>query len=145
MALAHDLIIESRVKQTYSANKHRAQETGFDVGDLVYVSTENFNLPKGRARKLMPLFVGPYRVNKASPETSHYQLNLPDELADRQIHPTFHVSRLRSVAMSSRVSRSLTRRQRTHLKGLLGRRMGVYLDRRPRHLLGHCLTFRTEA
>ena len=44
----------------------------------------------------MPLFVGPYRVNKASPDTSHYQLNLPDELADRQIHPTFHVSKLRA-------------------------------------------------
>src|SRR3979490_2209872 len=36
---AHDAMIESRVKQTHHANRHRREETPFEVGDKVYLST----------------------------------------------------------------------------------------------------------
>jgi hypothetical protein len=52
----------------------------FAVGDRVYLSTENLNLPKNRSRKLIPKFIGPYKVTHSYPEESRYTLELPDEL-----------------------------------------------------------------
>jgi hypothetical protein len=43
----------------------------------------------------LPKFIGPYRISKALPETSNYELELPPELTKRHIHKHFHVSRLR--------------------------------------------------
>ncbi|KAG6805747.1 hypothetical protein H0H92_014169, partial [Tricholoma furcatifolium] len=54
LASAHDSIIEARVFQTRNANKRRGEEPALQKGSLVYLSTENLNLPKGRARKLCP-------------------------------------------------------------------------------------------
>lgn len=56
---AHDAILEARVKQTRIANRKR-KDAPFIEGDLMYLSTKNITLPKGRARKLAPKFVGPY-------------------------------------------------------------------------------------
>ncbi|VDB95766.1 unnamed protein product [Peniophora sp. CBMAI 1063] len=95
LAHAHDAIIESRVNQTSWANKHRSPEMPFEEGDLVYISTENLNMPKGRARKLMPKYIGPYPVESANAESSAYKIRLPEDLATRRIYATFHVSKLR--------------------------------------------------
>ena len=76
----HDTIIESRVYQTHHANKRQRPETPFTVGDKVYLSTENLTLPKGRSRKLMPKFIGPYVVTADHPRESRYTLDLPPEL-----------------------------------------------------------------
>ena len=62
LEMAHDAILESRVNQTRHTNKRRRAETPFTVGDEVYLSTENLNLPKNRSRKLMPKYIGPYKV-----------------------------------------------------------------------------------
>ncbi|KAL1938571.1 hypothetical protein VTO73DRAFT_11594 [Trametes versicolor] len=93
---AHDAIIQARIQQTHFANAHRSAEPRpYAPGDLVYLSTKNLALPKNRARKLAPKFVGPYKVTIAHPETSSYTLDLPDELVRRRIHPTFHSALLR--------------------------------------------------
>jgi hypothetical protein len=92
---AHDAILTHRVAQTEQANKRRRPESLIAVGDLVYLATADLNLPKGRARKLMPKFIGPYPVVEAQREKSTYKLALPPELVNRRIHPRFHVSRLR--------------------------------------------------
>lgn len=55
----HDTIIEARVFQTTNANRLRSKEPVIEEGDLVYLSTLNLNLPKGRASKLCPKFIGP--------------------------------------------------------------------------------------
>ncbi|KAJ3002426.1 hypothetical protein NUW54_g5855 [Trametes sanguinea] len=52
---AHDAIIAARMSQVAQANKRR-RAAAFRVGDLVYLSTKNLNLPKGRARKLAPKY-----------------------------------------------------------------------------------------
>ena len=57
---AHDAIIAARVGQTYQANKRRRKEPAYQVGDKVWLSTEYLAMPKGRVRKLMPKFIGPY-------------------------------------------------------------------------------------
>ena len=97
---AHDAIIESRVSQTFHANRRRRTENGkeeneFAIGRLVYLSTKNLSLPKGRARKLLPKFIGPFKIIKCVPEASAYTLELPEELKSRGIFPTFHVNLLR--------------------------------------------------
>src|SRR6202040_3683377 len=50
---AHDAIIESRVRQTLHANKC-CRAAPYNVGEQVYLSTDNLNPPKNRSRKLMP-------------------------------------------------------------------------------------------
>lgn len=101
LLIAHDSIIESRVAQTNHANRRRRADNPdqsvpvFDVGKLVYLSTKNLSLPKGRATKLLPRYVGPYKIVRAHPDTSNYTLDLPDVLRKRRIHPTFHASLLR--------------------------------------------------
>ena len=79
----------------HQVNKKCSMEVPLAVGDMAYLSTVNLNLPKSRARKLTPKYIGPFRVTKAFPDTSNYELDLSPELKARQIHPKFHVSLLR--------------------------------------------------
>jgi hypothetical protein len=83
------------VAAVYHANRHRSVEKPFEKEDLVYLSTVNLNLPKSRACKLAPKYIGPFRVTDANPGTSNYTLDLSDELKARNIHPNFHSSLLR--------------------------------------------------
>ena len=52
--------------------------------------TINLNLPKGRASKLCPKFIGPFKVLKADSKTSTYKLKLPPNLVKQCIHDVFH-------------------------------------------------------
>ena len=92
---AHDAIIASRVFQTHQSNKRRSSEPDIRVGQKVFVSTKNMNLPPGRASKFLPKYVGPYVVTKADPKSSTYELDLPNELYDRRMHNKFHASLLK--------------------------------------------------
>lgn len=90
---AHDSLIAARVKQTRDANRHR-RPAPFTKGDLVYISTKNMSLPKGLARKLIPKFIGPYKILKDFKNNS-YQLELSPPMKRRGIHDVFHSSLLR--------------------------------------------------
>jgi hypothetical protein len=87
LVIAHNAIIEARVLSTHQANRLRTEEHPFLIGDLVYLSTANLNLPKQRACKLAPKYIGPFEVTKAMPETSDYELALSKELIVWHIHP----------------------------------------------------------
>jgi len=91
---AHDAIIASRVQHTVQANRKRQPAT-FVEGDLVYLSTKNISLPKGRARKLAPKYLGPFPITKVIKEGATYQLGLSDELIKRGVNKAFHASLLR--------------------------------------------------
>src|SRR5262245_37806256 len=80
LAEAHDWIIESRVMQTHQANKRHSNATPYEKGNKVYLSTENLSLLKGRAKKLVPKYIGPYKIIALKPEVSQYTLDLPTEL-----------------------------------------------------------------
>ena len=82
---AHDAIIASRVQHTVQANQKRILAT-FQEGDLVYLSTKNISLPKGRARKLAPKYLGPFPITKVIKECVTYQLGLSDELIKRGVN-----------------------------------------------------------
>jgi hypothetical protein len=92
---AHDNIISSRIEQSAQANKRRKIDTPYAEGDKVYLSTANLNLPPGRTRKLLPKYIGPYKVLKYNIRTSTATLDLPEELTKRRIHPHFHAEKLR--------------------------------------------------
>ena len=77
LMVAHDVIIANRVQQTFHANKKCQASDLYHVGDHVYLSTQNLTLPKGRVRKLVPKYIGPYKVVKAHNEASTVTLELP--------------------------------------------------------------------
>ena len=73
-------IVANCVQQMFHANKKRCTSDLYHVGDHVYLSTQNLTLPKGRARKLVPKYIGPYKVVKAHNEASTVMLKLPPVL-----------------------------------------------------------------
>ena len=77
---AHDTIIANCVQQTFHTNKKCRASDEYNVGNHVYLSTQNLTLPKGRARKLVPKYIGPYKVVKAHNEASMVTLKLPPAL-----------------------------------------------------------------
>jgi len=95
LADAHDTIIESRVRQTHNANHRRCEDDVFVVSDRVFMSTSDLSLPKGRATKLLPKYVGPFKVIEAHLNTSTYKVELPSQLKAWNLHDWFHRSKLR--------------------------------------------------
>jgi hypothetical protein len=90
---AHDSILAARVKQTRNANRKRQIEP-FKEEELVYISTKNITFPKGLARKLIPKYIGPYKIVKDFGNHS-FRIDLPTSLRQRGIHDVFHSSLLR--------------------------------------------------
>lgn len=90
---AHDSILGARVKQTRNANRKR-QLAPFKENDLVYISTKNITFPKGLARKLIPKFIGPYKILRDFKNQS-FLIDLPAHLKQRGVHNVFHAALLR--------------------------------------------------
>ncbi|QRV77869.1 hypothetical protein RhiJN_05884 [Ceratobasidium sp. AG-Ba] len=93
---AFDAIITSRVYMRGQANKKcREDDPALEVGSKAYLSTRNLSLPKGRAGKLLPKYIGPFTILSVNRDASTYTLELPEELKKRRINPVFHGSLLR--------------------------------------------------
>jgi hypothetical protein len=90
---AHDSIIGARTKQTRDANRKR-QLVPFKEGDFAYLSTKNITFAKGLARKLIPKYIGPYKIIQDFNNQS-FKLDLPMHLKKRGVHDVFHSSLLR--------------------------------------------------
>ena len=52
------------------------------------------NLPRQWARKLVPKYIGPYRIIRNTGNKA-FELELPSEIKNHNIHPVFHASLLR--------------------------------------------------
>ena len=89
---AHDSIIAARVKQTQNANRKR-QIVPFQSGDFVYLSSMHISFKKGLARKLLPKYLGPYKILQDF-ENSSFQIELPALLKRQGIYNVFHSSLL---------------------------------------------------
>ena len=100
---AHDTILEHRVMQMHYSNKHRRPSVIYHENNMEYLSTKNLALPKGWARKPMPRFLGPYKVLKAMNDSSNVTLELPPELKDRRIPPTFHTNLVRPYVKNNEI------------------------------------------
>ncbi|KAJ9512185.1 hypothetical protein QJQ45_012664 [Haematococcus lacustris] len=78
-------------RQAYMANKGR-QEVEYHTGQLVLLSTKNLRMKPGKAKKLLPRFIGPFKVLEHVGPVA-VRLDLPRAMA--RMHPVFHVSLLR--------------------------------------------------
>jgi len=86
---------QARQQKSYDA-RHRPQS--FEVGDMVLLKSTNL-IWKGKvSRKLMPKYVGPYKVSATAGAVS-YRLELPQQM---KIHPVFHTSLLKPWKPSER-------------------------------------------
>jgi hypothetical protein len=92
---ANDAILEHRVDQTFHANRKHHESEIYAVDDHIYLSMQNLTLPKGRARKLVPWYIGPYRMTEAHNKASTVTLKLPEYLKNRRASPTFHTNLVR--------------------------------------------------
>jgi hypothetical protein len=90
---AHNAILKAQVKQMCQANKH-CQEALFVLGDLVYLLTKNLSLPKSQAQKLVPKYIGPFRITCVIIPGATYALDLLSELQQCGTHNMFHTSLL---------------------------------------------------
>ncbi|KAJ9523672.1 hypothetical protein QJQ45_020105 [Haematococcus lacustris] len=70
----------------------KSSDSVFQVGDRVLLSTMNLRNMVGKARKLLPRYVGPFRIEAHVGEDA-VKLTLPSAMS--RIHPVFHVSLLR--------------------------------------------------
>ena len=93
MISAHDSLLDARAKQTRLANRYW-RPAPFKENDLVYISTKNISFLKGRARKLLPKYIGPYRIVKDFGNNS-FRVLLPAHLKQQGLHDVFHLSLLR--------------------------------------------------
>jgi hypothetical protein len=80
---AHDARLEHCVDQTFHANRKCCEREIYAVDDHIYLSTQNLTLPKGRARKLVPQYIGPYQVTEAHNKAPTVTLELPDDLKNQ--------------------------------------------------------------
>ncbi|KAJ3500417.1 hypothetical protein NMY22_g19268 [Coprinellus aureogranulatus] len=90
--LVHDSIIATRVKQVRDANKKR-RVAPVAKDNLVYLSTKNILFPKSLAHKLIPRYIGPFKIIEDFGNQSS-RLELSDSLKQRGVHDIFHASLL---------------------------------------------------
>ena len=74
------------------SNKCRKPSIKYQINDWVYLLTKNLTLLKHRAWKLIPKFIGPYKILKVMNESTNVMLEHPQEFKDRKINPTFHTN-----------------------------------------------------
>jgi hypothetical protein len=76
----------------------RRRDVKFDTGDEVLLKTTNLKFKGALARKLMPRWVGPFKITRVINPVA-FQLELPDTM---RIHNVFHASLLRRFAPGTR-------------------------------------------
>jgi len=78
--------------------KHRRQEPAYKVGDEVMLNSCNIHqrLKKnGRSAKFYSHYLSPFKIIKAHPESSNYELELLPAVDFESIHPVFNAKLLR--------------------------------------------------
>jgi hypothetical protein len=91
-------LIVAQQRQKFYADKNR-QEVSFEVDQQVLVSTANIKLKVPGVRKLLPRWIGPFRVVQRIGVVA-YHVHLSDTF---KIHDVFHVSLLRPYVADGRV------------------------------------------
>ena len=97
LLVAEENVAKAQHNQQRQANKHRSDRQ-YEVGQQVWLSTEDLHLKMKITPKLTQRWIGPFTIKrKLSP--LNYELDLPPSFS---IHPVFHVSKLRHHRQSDR-------------------------------------------
>ncbi|GBG77626.1 hypothetical protein CBR_g24072 [Chara braunii] len=83
---------KAQVRMQQQANRRRVPCL-IRIGDLVWVSAEEFALEQDVSRKLLPKWFGPWSVTSAAgdePDGPSFVINIPEHLT---VHPVFHASK----------------------------------------------------
>ncbi|KAJ9534750.1 hypothetical protein QJQ45_013129 [Haematococcus lacustris] len=88
---ARHFMEQAQQRQAHLANKGR-RDVEYHPGQLVLLSTKNLRLKPGKAKKLLPRFIGPFKVLEHVGPVA-VRLDLPPAMA--RMHPVFHVALLR--------------------------------------------------
>ncbi|GAA5934134.1 hypothetical protein JCM10213_008534 [Rhodosporidiobolus nylandii] len=112
---ARDATRVARVRQAVQANKHRRAEQlpinengsrewkakgKAAPGERYLLSTENLRPVANRTRKLNPPFIGPFQLLSYDPQTSTYELDLPERYTRRGLSKRVHASLVRRFVES---------------------------------------------
>jgi len=83
----------ARYRQTMQAQKRRNPQPLWQPGQRVLIYGKAYNPPKGRSRKLLPRWFGPFQIKEYNGETQDYKLDLGGRY--RRQKPWFHSSVLK--------------------------------------------------
>ncbi|GBG91567.1 hypothetical protein CBR_g52601 [Chara braunii] len=90
---ARDQMSKTQIRMSRQANRNRLP-CPFRAGDLVWVSAAEFSLEQDISRKLLPKWMGPWRIISAvgdDPEGPSFRIAVPPHLP---VHTVFHCSKL---------------------------------------------------
>ncbi|GBG67988.1 hypothetical protein CBR_g1107 [Chara braunii] len=90
---ARDEMSKTQIRMSRQANRNRLP-CPFRTGDLVWVSAAEFTLEQDISRKLLPKWMGPWRILSAvgdDPEGPSFRIAVPPHLP---VHTVFHCSKL---------------------------------------------------
>lgn len=88
----------ARERAKHHADRHRS-EVKISVGDQVLLSSKNIQFRSGGSRKLMPRFLGPFKVSQQVNPVA-FKLDLQEW--STKLHPVFHASLLRPYRSDGR-------------------------------------------
>lgn len=89
---AKTLLLAAQNRQKTYADKRRSPDPDYGVGQEVLLSSKNIPLKHPGSNKLLPRWLGPFRVAKRVSSVA-YKLELPNTMS--RLHPVFHVSLLK--------------------------------------------------
>ena len=98
ISIARDNHIAAKTVQTRNANRTRRPDPIYKVGDMAMLDSRNIRRrikKNGRSAKLYPRALGPFKIIRAEPDTSNYELELLPKVDFSSIHPNFHSNLLR--------------------------------------------------
>jgi hypothetical protein len=94
VAIAKDNHFTAKTLQTKYANQSRRADPEHAVGEMVMLDSRNIRRRikgKGKSGKLYPRYLGPFKVIKARPATSDYQLELLSATEYSSVYPVYRI------------------------------------------------------
>jgi transposase InsO family protein len=96
LAQARANLSNAQARQKVQADKHRSEEPSFAKGSGVLLSTKNIQWKHPGARKLLPLWIGPFKILQKIGKVA-YKLQPPEGM---KMHNVSHVNLLKKLSLA---------------------------------------------